>query len=284
MKNLLIALTGVTLGVVGVSAQIIPTSPATLWTPVHYAGTTATPEPAGDQQGNSRGDIVGNAGSPSFYSRHWHDWTSSMAGAQVAFRLRLAGDQGREGFDRAAFVGLEVTGDSSLDLFLGVNNQGARNELGIWWPETGRDNTSPNTTRIGDRVRAYAITPANYNWGPVNAAIDPLALNYDIDGGGRTDHFLTFLFPLQDVADVFATRGISFDLTTTVRAVAATSTQGNTINQDWNGIEGGNNSTQPWTELWGLNSVVLIPEPTSATIVLLGLGIWICASRRRKHA
>ena len=262
-------------------AQIIPTSPTTLWTTILYPTNAPTvPDPAGDQQtGSKEGDIVGNGLTPSLYTQFYNGGTPSLTDGQIAFRFRLAEEKNPPGYSGFAFVGLDANNDGRLDLFVGVNNSGSTAELGIYGPGTGA-NISPNTTSlINPAMTTYAETTANYSWTLVNATIDPVTLTFDVDNGGVTDRFLTWVMPFAGLVNAFTTLGIlGINENSVVTYVAATATQANSLNQDINGVNGGVNSTTTWTALGGLSQPLTLqgtatPEPTAAMLLALGLGV-----------
>src|ERR1041385_8911390 len=125
-----------------VHAQINPNSPTTQWVPILYPGGNY-PDPFQDQQtGSTEGDLVGNAANPAFYMKFDAGATPGPASGWLGFRLRIGQDANPPGFKSNAFIGLDANADGALDIFLGVDNQGAQNQLGIFNPGTGL-NISP---------------------------------------------------------------------------------------------------------------------------------------------
>lgn len=281
---------GICAGLIGLAGmaygQILPGSPTMLWAPVFYANH---PDPFADQQtGSSEADIIGDANHPSLYMRY-HDggWNDPAAG-WIAFRLRLAADVNPPGFTGAAFVGIDASLDGRLDLFVGVNNQGSGDHVGIWNPGNGQNISPSTTTIITPPVKSYTETTNNYSFMPVTATSDPTALSYDLDGGGRTDQFLTFVLPFADLVQMLAARGIQdFTKDSPMRLVAATATQANSLNQDLNGVTGGVNSSSTWEQLgaismtYSASSITPIPEPSPAWLVAAGGMMVLCWRWRR---
>src|SRR2546430_12409685 len=148
------------------------TSPTTSWTVITYGSNN--PDPSNDQQtGTSEGDIVGNAAHPSAYTQFGDAGTPSTTDGTIAFRVRVGGDLNPVGFKTALFVGVDANRDGALDLFIGVNNSGSNDTIGLWNPGNGT-NVSPSTTSIvSTPLVSYTPTAANYHWSPVNATIDP---------------------------------------------------------------------------------------------------------------
>jgi hypothetical protein len=273
-------------------AQISPTSPTTNWTPVLYPPSSpTTPDPFSDQQtGSKEGDIVGTTNTASLYTRFYNGGTPSLTDGQLAFRLRLAEEQNPPGYSGAAFIGVDGNNDGRLDIFLGVNNSGSTAQIGMWRAGTGA-NTSPSTTTIQSPASiSYAETSVNYSWTPVNATIDPTTMSYDIDGGARTDHFLTFVVPFADLVAMFATNGIAgINENSVFTYVAATATQDNSLNQDLNGVNGGVNSASTWQQLGALTTPLTatggaVPEPSTwALIALGGAALFLSRGLLRRH-
>ena len=195
----------------------------------------------------------------------------------LAFRLRVGADVSPAGFKGGAFVGLDANLDGALDIFIGVNNQGSGDHIGLWAPGSGA-NTSPNTTTmVSPSATSYTETATTYSFTPVTGVINPGATNFDLDGGGKTDQFLSFVVPMSDVAAMLALRGITnFTKATPMRIVAATATQDNSLNEDLNGIIGGINSLSTWAELgaesqtYSPSSTAPVPEPSPFAFCILG--------------
>jgi hypothetical protein len=125
----------------------------------------------------------------------------------------------------------------------------------------------------------------------VTATTDPTATNFDLDGGGKADFFLSFVVPFSSLVSAFNSNlGMSIDQNTPFAFVAATSTQTNSLTQDLNGVNGGTSSTSTWSQLGGLTSpysssgTAVVPEPGSFALLSLSAGIFGIAflrSRRR---
>jgi hypothetical protein len=246
------------------------------------------PDPSVDQQtGSAESDIVGNPLEPSLYMEY--------TGGYIGFRLRLGADVSPAGFKGCAFIGLDVGLTGTMDLFLGVNNQGSHDELGIWLPGSGA-NTTPASTSVGTQVYSYTETPVNYSFTPLSAALDPISVNYDLNGDGRTDQFLTFFLPFADVASALATQNINFTTNSVMGLMAATATQPNSLNEDLNGVDGGINSGRTWAQIGGTSlaytptsmapvNLTSVPEPVAGTLfsVLGGMALLQLVIMRRRY-
>jgi hypothetical protein len=246
------------------------TSPTTDWTPIAYGSNN--PDPSNDQQtGSGEGDIVGNINHPSLYTAFGDAGTLSLTDGTIGFRVRVGADDNPAGFKGAFFVGIDANHDGALDLFIGVNNSGSSDMIGIFAPGNGA-NTSPNTTTIvSTPLFSYTITASNYSWLAVNTTIDPsVGTSTDLNGDGKTDYFLTFSVPFADVIAALSGRGITgVDQNSTFSYVAATSTQGNALNQDLNGVGSGYDPNATWGTLGVVSDPmtargVPVPEPNTA--------------------
>ena len=234
-------------------AQINTTSATTAWTVIQYAPGN-TPDPAADQQtGSSEGDIVGNLANPSLFTAFDNNGTATvLTDGQIAFRFRVAADKNPPGFSGCAFVGFDLDHNGTLDVFAGVNNSGSSSMCGYWWAGTGA-NISPNTTTIANTPTfSYTETAANYSWMAVTPANSPTGTTTDVDGGGSTDYYLSFVLPFADLVTMVGTNGFpNFNETSVISYVAATATQANSLNQDLNGVNGNVNSSSTWSSLGG---------------------------------
>ena len=255
------------------------TSPTTGWTPVTYANSNA--DPSVDQQtGSEEGDLVGSTAHPSAYTAFGDAGTPSLTDGTLGFRLRVGADSNPAGFKAAMFVGIDANHDGAIDLFVGVNNAGSSDTIGIWNPGAGL-NVSPNTTTIvSTPLVSYTPTATNYHWTSVTLTIDPtVGTATDIDGGGQTDQFLTFAVPFNDVVTQLAARGISgVTQDSTFSYVIATATQANSLNQDLNGVGKTFDPNATWSSLGVVSndltaSGVPVPESDSTVPVISLFGM-----------
>ena len=272
--GLLVITRTIFLGASTALGQITPSSPTTQWVAISY-GNNNFPDPSSDQQtGSSESDIVGNAAHPALYMRYSDGGFGSPINGYVAFRLRVGADLMPSGYTGAAFVGVDANSDGKLDLFIGVNNQGSGNQIGLWNPGTGL-NISPSTTSIISPASvSYVEDGSSYSFTAVNSTIDPPALSFDLNADGNTDQFLSFVVPFSAVVTAMRARGIaSFDRDSPIRLLAATATQDNSLNQDLSGVIGGINSSTTWEQLGALSEVYSIssqgpiPEPSTMALV-----------------
>jgi len=236
---------------VATAAMVVDvTSPTTNWTPVTYANNNA--DPSNDQQtGASEGDLVGNTAHPSAYTAFGDAGTPSLTDGTIGFRVRVGADTNPAGFKTAMFIGIDANHDGAIDLFVGVNNSGSADTIGIWNPGNGL-NVSPNTTTIvSTPLVSYTPAAGNYHWIAVNTTIDPtLGTATDIDGGGQTDQFLTFSVPFNDVVTQLNNRGVTgVNQNSTFSYVIATATQANSLNQDINGVGKTFDASATWSSL-----------------------------------
>jgi hypothetical protein len=263
-------------------------SPTTNWTAILYSNNN--PDPSNDQQtGTSEGDIVGNAAHPSVYTAFGDAGTPSTTDGMLAFRVRVGGDLNPSGFKTAVFVGIDANRDGALDLFLGINNSGSADTIGIWSPGGGLNISPSTTTIVSTPVVSYTQSASNYNWTAVNATIDPtVGTATDLDGGGQTDYFLTFSISFTDVVTQLTAAGITgIDQNTTMSYVIATATQANSLNQDLNGVGKTYDPSATWSTLGAVSyptsaaGVIIIPEPGTAALLALGLCGLVAAKRLR---
>ena len=278
-------------GAFGSAAVVVDVASSTPnWIAISYTGSN--PDPSGDQQtGGGEGDIVGNLSHPSAYTAFGNAGTPSLTDGTIGFRVRVGADSNPPGFDGALMVGIDANRDGALDLFIGVNNSGSQAIIAIWNPGTGL-NISPSTTTIGNTALvSYAETSANYSYTAVTLSIDPsVGTATDINADGKNDYFLSFSVPFNDVVAQLAARGITgFTEDTPLSYVVATSTQGNSLNQDLNGVPKTYDPASGWAAL-GANSntisssgVYAVPEPGTGALLLSAAACGAIRSRPRKR-
>jgi hypothetical protein len=264
------------------AAPIDPSSPTTEWNVIGYP--TLIPDYVDDQQtGHVEADIVGDLTHPALYMAFDDNGTPSTTDGNIGFRVRLAADGQPPGFKHFFGIGMDADLDGALDLFLGVDNAGNSDQIGIFDPGTGA-NTSPDTTTI-DTTPLWSTTDFTgiYDFSAVDNTIDPTATTFDFDGLGDNDYFLSFVIPFDQIVAQLVAKGMTdFDDTSPFQLVAGTSTQPNALNQDLGGPNGGTTSTQTWQELGALsNPIIPIPEPDTGALFGLGLVALAAAKRRR---
>jgi hypothetical protein len=268
-----------------------PQSSTAQWMPVLYDYKDLA-DASGDQQnGGAELDIVGTTSQSALYLQCQDGGQADATAGSLGFRLRLGADQCPVGYNFAAFVGLDANLDGKLDLFIGVNNLGCADYIGIWSPGAGRNNSPKTTTLASQRLYHYGETPANYELTPVSPATDPSAQSSDLNRDHRTDQFLSFFVPLADVVSALDALGFdSFTASSPVALLAATATQANRLDGDLAGVYGGTNSRQTWTQLGALSQICTfdsfapIPEPSPAALSALagGLALFLLFKRRSR--
>lgn len=283
-----------TLCVVKVNYAMIPVlSSSEDWAAVPYPNTQS--DFYEDEQAKSVDrDIIGDEANPAFYTRFDDGGTAdNLTDGEIAFRLRMAGDKPPEGFGGQAWIGADIDLDGTLDFFIGANDSF------ISIHAAGGDlNNSPSTTSI-DSNPLWSIPTSNFNfsWTAVTAELDPTASSFNLDGGkkkGGEDFFLTFTLPFQEVVNAVETlTGVAFlDENSAIAYVAATASQGNTLNSDINGVNGGVKSSLTWGELGAISPALRmdgslyssVPEPRLAAIMAsLSALIFVVHRRRRLH-
>lgn len=280
---LLLAVLLLALATPAAHAQFVGSS-TSLWNAILYGGNGVA-DPALDQQtGQRESDLVGTSAVPSAYMAFDPGSVGSHTDGTMYFRVRVAEDSQGAGYSGYLWVGIDADQNGTVDIFTGVNVQGSSAENVIRNPGTGT-NSSPSTTSISNTNLSpapYAHTSSNYNWAAVGAA-NYTGSNFDIDGGGQTDYFMSFGIPFQDLVNNLNTTGsgrpsaIAITDQTRLGFVIATSQQGNSINQDYNGGNIGVNSASSFSSLGIVSSYnnnlsqVTIPEPS--TYALLGAGL-----------
>ena len=256
-------------------------APADQWHVVDY---TAAPDWADDQAtGANEADIVGDGAHAALYTFFDDLGTPSLTDGTLGFRLRLGSDDNPGGFKHVAVVGIDIDLNATADILIVVDNKGGTPEVAIR-PVIG-DGSSPAQTAIDTSGGVvYTQTAANYAWQAVSVLSDPGGTNTDIDGDGKTDYFLSFSV---NFADLVAQLGGAIDQTSTVAYLAGTSTNSNSVNQDWAGPNGGAGSTTLWTTpgFGAFSNQMTVPEPATAAMLALGLlGLGLAARRSRRRA
>jgi hypothetical protein len=276
-------------GLLGLTLQaqgaISLTSSSTLWTSVG-----AKFDFLDDQQtGAKAGDIVGDGPNPGFLTSFDPISGASARDGVLSFRVRLddhGGNANNPQFDRVVWVGIDADLNGSIDVFVGVNRSGSSNTVGIYAPGSGA-NTSPSTTTIASNpFYSETLGSLNYDYRAVGAGDGGTTIDLTTATNGDVDWYVSFRIPFSSVVDALEvpSLGIHIDDTTPLRYIIATSTQGNSLNQDLGGVQGGVNSTTTWTDLGGFTPTVNVsgvPVPEPKTPLLAGLMSLALSQRRR---
>ncbi len=269
------------LGLAGsASALIDPWSPSDAsWWGVSYPGVEPD-YPDDHQTGIADSDIVGDAGHPGFYIRFDDGGTPDPTDGWIGYRVRLGADTSPPGFNHFLGVGMDVDDDGSLDFFLGVDNSGSTDEIGIWAAGGGL-NTSPNTTTLSN-TPLWSVTSSatDYSWMIVDGTSDPNGIDVDLDDDLNDDYFLTFIVPLTELVTAV---GGGFDQNSLVHYVIGTSNQSNALNNDLGGADDKNiDKNDDWATIGALSKEIrVVPEPAGALLLGLALVALMAARRRR---
>ncbi|NDV62944.1 PEP-CTERM sorting domain-containing protein [Puniceicoccales bacterium CK1056] len=272
---------------------IVIDGPTTDWQAILPSDPTRQSDYFNDEQAQAADiDIVGNADNPGFYVQFWNggDDTSRTDG-QLAFRLRISGEANPAGFSNYAFIGMDLTGDGVIDIFA---EAAGGNDDEILIKNAGSDlNDGPSTTSITDvGAITYAKDASNFSWTAVTDTNDPGA-TLDIDGAAGNDYFVSFLIPYADLVLAASNFGIdpAYDDTKTISYIAATGTQANAINSDFNALNKEEaSSTSSWETLGAISEelnadgTVAVPEPATFAL-FVGLAVLFVGlrnPRRRK--
>jgi uncharacterized protein (TIGR03382 family) len=294
MKRLLVAL-GALSFVSSNSFAVITVSSETDtggWTAVggnyDYLVDQQTGQPSSDIVGGTGGTY--NAYDAGFFT-NWDAGTASNTDGTLGFRVRLDDKDTNQGAYRGVFwVGMDANSDGMLDVFMGVDNQGSSQSLGIYDAGVYQQNplisnSSPNTTTISSTAAtSYTVSSSNYNYRPVSFSTDGGTTNDITSGGTDTDYYLSFTINFADVVNFLNTQGISITDASPLRYVIGTATQHNSINQDIGLLPKNFDGSQTWEQLGGLSPTMnatgtVVPEPSAA--LLGGLGFVALLRRRR---
>lgn len=262
-------------------AYVIDGASSTGWLAIPYV---TSPDFSDDQKtGANEADIVGNTTYPALQTGFDDAGTPSLTDGNLAFRMRFGADENPAGFKHVAVVGLDVDLNQSVDILIVVDNKGGTPEIAIR-PVNGAG-TSADTTAIDTSGGiSYTQTPGtNYSWLSVSA-LDPGPP--DLDADGANDFYLSFEVLFSDlVTEVNALNLLGppgFTQNTQVSYVAGSSTNSNSINQDWSGLDASAGAwSQPWSAGGALSSAIAVPEPGTAALLAAGMVMLTVAGRPR---
>lgn len=276
------------------------------WVAVGYQ----TPaDPLKDQQtGGVEADLVGVGSNdvPFLYTLFDDNSTADKTDGTIAFRTRHGGDANSAGFSQVLFIGLELTGDSTVDAFIGVDNQGGSDLYIAAADTTGNNTIASLAIDSGIAIQQISYTDGvDYSWREITGA-DVTGLpntSLDLDGDfdskiAETDYLLSFSLDFNTLVTYADTNlSITIDEDTALRYIVGTSAQPNSFNQDIGGIDDntrtdlvGGTQVQnlPFSTIGAFTDTitasgvpVVVPEPSTSAL-LLGSILFSCGFRRRK--
>lgn len=284
------------------------------WTAISLGGRS---DFVTDTQANkSGGDIVGDAaGNQVGFYKQYDDGVDPNSGADdfIGFRVRLA-----DATTSHVFIGMDVfdatdsvnNPDGAIDFYLKANfgNNNATNDEIDFFDPGDDSNISPATTSVSFFSTYKSGNDPDFsdfeNLSPVSAENDsylannPTSATTDIDGGGSNDYFLSFQVNMVALSDnyqsiVAASTGTTPDpitADTAIQMILGTSTQQNSLNQDFGGSDPDDPNYDPnltWSEL-GMASAVYtadgtspVPEASSYPLLIGLVSLGIALNRRR---
>jgi hypothetical protein len=190
------------------------------------------------------------------------------------------------------WVGIDGNRDGALDMFIGVNNQGNNARLQFNGIGSGM-NRSPRTTKIGKAAGSSIaqVRGQNFHYGRVSNTLQPGVTDTDLNNDGA-DAFLSFRIPflgspgsatLQGA--MLQVAGVAVTADMRLSYVVATSTESNTVNQDFGGLnDKTNNPSVTYLQSGAISHAVNlegradppptpVSEPETAAMVLTALGV-----------
>ena len=203
----------------------------------------------------------------------------------ISFRVRMSGAS-KTYWENYLWIGFDADRNGSIDLFAGLAKN---NTISIYYPGTGL-NISPSTTTIGNAFDTVNTSSSNYSFMAVDGTNAP-GQTTDVDANGGTDYFVSFSVSFSNIVTALASANINIDENSPMNFLAATSTQGNALNQDINGapkITSANKDTT-WVQLGASSNPVsangeVIPEPATPGLIGLGGLSALFVSRLRRRA
>lgn len=256
------------LGAAGISwgQGTISVTDTTGWNAWTKADGTIMQDAQADQQtGQGADDFVGDLTNAAFAQK------AGLIGGTtdgVIFQTRMDVYQA-SGLAGYITMGMDLDGNGSIDLLMGIDAKSATKNIKFATPGTGA-NTSPSTTSWGNFAGGVNLTASTYNYAQASSSI-----------AGTADALVTFGISFADLqtgirtyaGSAFANYTMTY--TSSIAFVAWTTTQQKSINQDMVGYNGKGyeKDTTTYTDLGAItppiNAYGIVPE--AATFVQLGL-------------
>lgn len=217
-------------------------------------------------------ELVGNQDHPVLYAYYDDAGTPDIDTDDfLYFRVRVAGSKSSsvsQFFSGYLFLGLDVTLNGAIDLFLSATlRTNKEKRISVWSPGPGL-NTAPNNTSITAEIPLVSLltNPENHLiFSPVSAVTDPAVTDHNLNTAAldasplgnlnQNDHFISIKVPFNNntsaidtLKQAAAAKGVSINKDMPLRIVLATATQSNSFNSDINGYNGGLKSNATFEE------------------------------------
>ncbi len=266
-------------------AAVTLSSASTLWTAIN-----GNYDYLADQQtGQPSDDIVGNAANPGFFTAFDDAGTPSQTDGFLAFRVRMNAQQSGNGTSYTGYVwvGVDADMDGTVDAYI-RHTGGASGATSIHHPGNDLNNSPSTTSIVATAAVSYSNSnnPTHYNYRAVTTNDSP-SINIDPNDKGATDWYVSFQLEFSGLVNYLSSQNpsISINQNSPLRYIVATSTQGNSLNQDLGGVPKTYDGTQTWSQLGGFSSFMtgsgqVIPEPSSSLFAMLS-GLVLLMRRRR---
>lgn len=270
--------------VAGAWAQpVVSVTDTTGWTGWTKPDNTIMTDAAADQQtGQGSDDFVGDTTFAAFAQK-----AGTIGGVDhILFQARMNVYRA-QGFASYITLGMDLDGNGSIDLMLGMDAKSSQFNLKFATPGTGA-NTSPSTTTWGSFQGGVNLDASTYNYAETTTSTF----------GGNNDALVNFgisFANLQAGIRAYAPAAFAnFTMTynTTIAFVAWTTTQQNAVNQDMMGYTGKNytKDTTTYADLGAITPPISpyggVPEPATyaqlGLLLLAGAGITLWRRRRAR--
>lgn len=254
----------------------------TAWTKAN--GTIMTDAVADQQTGQGSDDFAGDATHAAFAQK-----AGTIAGVDhILFQARMNAYRA-QGFAGYVTLGMDLDGNGSIDLMLGMDAKSNTPNIKFATPGTGA-NTSPNTTTWGSFAGGVNLTASTYNYAQTTVS------NF----GGNADGLVTFGISFANLQagirayapPAFANFTMTYD--TAIAFVAWTTTQQNSVNQDMMGYTGSGytKDTTSYADLGAITPPISpygsVPEPATyaqlGALLLAGAGVAFWRRRQARPA
>lgn len=213
----------VALAVPGIASADLLTDASSSWIAAQSASGGVWYDFVSDEPtGNRQLDLLGSSTASTLYQRYSSD---ALTGGALAFRVRL-GSSWTTSLVGTVMVGIDGDQNGSLDLFVGVSGASGSTSVRVWGVDPYRSNTGPLNTAVGPLLYEASGTSSNMSYQSVSF-IDRNGVNYDLDGDGYADRYLSFALSFDLLQGIFASKGITVDENSPLRYALLTSQDAN---------------------------------------------------------